>query len=178
MVFVCWVPLGAVTPRDQERRRREREWKKKIRRRRESSWNMHDALSGSPPVASFSTLSSLKDGTYRCENALTQTETHTQCEKRRRGGTFQRSRARENGDVKAKISSREMTRIPGQMLRDITRVYILITRLVVYIYLFIYFFLSLHLSFPFFFFLFSRSRKKKEKETRRKTKYGRESIIR
>ena len=167
MVFVCWVPLGAVTPRDQERRRREREWKKKIRRRRESSWNMHDALSGSPPVASFSTLSSLKDGTYRCENALTQTETHTQCEKRRRGGTFQRSRARENGDVKAKISSREMTRIPGQMLRDITRVYILITRLVVYIYLFIYFFLSLHLSFPFFFFLFlvpGRKKKKKQGE--------------
>ena len=155
-------------PREKKERERENERKKiRRRRRRESSWNMHDALSGSPPVASFSTLSSLKDGTYRCENALTQTETHTQCEKRRRGGTFQRSRARENGDVKAKISSREMTRIPGQMLRDITRVYILITRLVVYIYLFIYFFLSLHLSFPFFFFLFlvpGRKKKKKQGE--------------
>ena len=44
---------------------------------KESSWNMHDALSlslGLPPVVSFSTLSSLKDGTYRCENALTQTQ--------------------------------------------------------------------------------------------------------
>ncbi len=76
-----------------------------------------------------------------------------------------------------------MTRIPGQMLRDITRVYILITRLVVYIYLFIYFFLSLHLCyflflllFLFFFFFFFFSFHEENDENKKYEKE--ESIIR
>lgn len=45
---------------------------------------------GLPPVASFSTLSSLKDGTYRCENALTHSTENSE---------------EKNRDVQAKISS-------------------------------------------------------------------------